>query len=144
MDIIDISEAKVAGSNWYVSILGVPSVPDFAKSAIETYVAKVGGTDTDDWGWKYKDDVEKPVSYHVAYDKAPGVEAGYAGYALGPACAGSGERYPGLQEHHQRGDSGTGGNRPEAGPRKSRGPRRRAAGPEVPSEAGADLGEQVH
>ncbi len=79
----DISEAKVAGSNWYVSILGVPSVPDFAKSAIETYVAKVGGTDTDDWGWEYKDDVEKPVSYHVDYDKAPGVEAGYADYVVG-------------------------------------------------------------
>lgn len=78
-----ITEAKIFGSNWYVSILGVPSAPDFAKSTIETYVDKTGGVDLDDWGYTYKDDVEKPVSYKVAYDKASGVEAGYADYVVG-------------------------------------------------------------
>ena len=79
-----VTEAKVFGSNWYVSILGVPGAPDFAKSAIETYVAKKGGVDKDDWGFTYKDDVEKPVSYKVAYnDETYGIEAGYADFVAG-------------------------------------------------------------
>lgn len=45
-----ISEAKVFGSNWYVSILCVPSAPDFAKSAIDTETDKKAG-DLDDWGF---------------------------------------------------------------------------------------------
>ena len=87
--IAKVTEAKIFGSNWYVSILGVPNAPDFAKSAIETYVDKTGGVDKDDWGFIYKDNVEKPVSYKVDYDKAPGVEAGYADYVVGVGLKGT-------------------------------------------------------
>ena len=81
--IAKVTEAKVNGSNWYVSILGVPSVPDFAKSAIDTYKDKKADVDFDEWGFKYKDDVKKPDTYKVDYDKAPGVEVGYADYVVG-------------------------------------------------------------
>ena len=46
-----ITEAKVNGANWYVSILGVPGAPDFAKSAIDTTIDKKAG-EKDDWGFK--------------------------------------------------------------------------------------------
>ena len=77
-----ISEAKIFGSNWYVSILGVPGAPDFAKSAIDTEEDKAAGS-LDDWGFAIKDATSKAVSYKVAYDKAPGVEAGYADFVAG-------------------------------------------------------------
>ena len=80
--IAKVKEAKIFGSNWYVSILGVPSGPDFAKSAIETVTDKAKGS-ADDWGFTRDEDTKKPVSYAVAYDKAPGVEAGYADYVVG-------------------------------------------------------------
>ena len=42
-----IDEAKVAGENWYVSLLGVPGGPDFAESAIDTWTVE---DDTNDYG----------------------------------------------------------------------------------------------
>ncbi|MDD7255600.1 hypothetical protein, partial [Bullifex porci] len=83
-----ISEAKIFGSNWYVSILGVPGAPDFAKSAIDTETDKAAGS-LDDWGFPIKDKTTKAVSYKVAYDKAPGVEAGYADYVVGVGLKGT-------------------------------------------------------
>ena len=77
-----VTEAKIFGSNWYVSILGVPNGPDFAKSAIDTVTDKAKDT-LDDWGFTRNEDTKKPVSYAVAYDKAPGIEAGYADYVVG-------------------------------------------------------------
>ena len=44
---VAIDEAKVGGENWYVSILGMPDGPDYAKSAIDTYDVK---KKTDDYG----------------------------------------------------------------------------------------------
>ena len=80
--IAKVKEAKIFGSNWYVSILGVPSGPDFAKSAIETETDKAKGS-LDDWGFTRDEDTKKPVSYAVTFDKTHGVEAGYADYVVG-------------------------------------------------------------
>ena len=77
--IVDITEAKVAGENWYVSLLGVPSQPDFAKSAIDTNTVK---KDVNDYG-VYKAKYSAAYTYKPGYEKAPGVEVGIAGYKLG-------------------------------------------------------------
>ena len=50
-----ISEAKIFGSNWYVSILGFTNAPDFAKSAIDIETDKKSG-DLDDWGFVIDED----------------------------------------------------------------------------------------
>ena len=73
-----IDSAKVAGKDWYVSILGVPSVNDFAKSAIDTW--DVEGNKI--YGLPNEDSTSK-ASYKVSYAEAPGIEAGYAGYVMG-------------------------------------------------------------
>ncbi len=72
-----IDSAKVAGKDWYVSILGVPSVNDFAKSAIDTW-----DKGNSIYGLPDEDSTSK-ASYKVSYAKAPGIEAGYAGYVMG-------------------------------------------------------------
>ena len=77
--IADITEAKVAGENWYVSILGVPGGPDYAKSAIDTYDAK--GI-LDKWGFE-KSDYTEAYTYSAAYQKATGVEVGLYDYKIG-------------------------------------------------------------
>ena len=74
-----IDTAKIAGENWYVSLLGVPSVPDYAKSAIDTYTVK---NKLDDYGVRKADATEK-VTYKTAYAKAPGLEFGISGYKFG-------------------------------------------------------------
>ncbi len=74
-----IDEAKVAGANWYVSLLGVPSVNDFAKSAIDTWTVE---DELDDYGIK-KADYDKNATYKVGYEKAPGVEVGVYDYVIG-------------------------------------------------------------
>ena len=71
-----LDEAKVAGADWYVSIKGVTSVNDFAKSAIDKKTVK---NDTDDFGFTL-DDYKEALTYKVAYTKLPGFEAGYKGY----------------------------------------------------------------
>ena len=73
-----IDSAKVAGKDWYVSILGVPSVNDFAKSAIDTWDVE----DNKIYGLPDEDSTSK-ATYKVNYAKAPGIEAGYAGYVMG-------------------------------------------------------------
>lgn len=77
-----ISEAKIFGSNQYVSILGVPSTPDFAKTAIDTETDKKAG-DLDDWNFAIDEDTSKAACYKADYDKASGVEAGYANFVAG-------------------------------------------------------------
>ena len=73
-----ISEAKIAGKDWYVSILGVPSGLDFAKSPIDTW--KVDAKDK--YGVKQPKE-EKKASFSIPYAKAPGVEVGLLGYTFG-------------------------------------------------------------
>ena len=77
--IADITEAKIGGENWYVSILGVPDAPNFAESAIDTYTVE-GAYD------KYglaRDDYDKAYNYGVAFEKADGVEVGVYDYVFG-------------------------------------------------------------
>lgn len=75
-----IDEAKVAGANWYVSLLGVASVNDFAKSAIDTWT--VENEIDSDYGFR-KADYDKNATYKVGYQKAPGVEVGVYDYVIG-------------------------------------------------------------
>ena len=74
-----IDEAKIAGANWYVSLLGVPGAPDFATSAVDTYdkAVKKYGIVTD------SDGDTGNASWSVPYVKAPGVEVGIADYVIG-------------------------------------------------------------
>ena len=78
--IADITEAKIGGANWYVSLLGLAGVNDFAKSAIDTWTAK--NDIDDDWGF-IKADYDKNATYKVAYNKAPGVEVGIYDFVVG-------------------------------------------------------------
>ncbi len=77
--VAEITTAKIAGADWYVSLLGVPGGPDFAKSAIDTYTIE---KQYDKLGLVKKDQT-KNATYSVAYKKAPGVEVGFAGYKVG-------------------------------------------------------------
>ncbi|MDY4609721.1 MAG: hypothetical protein SPD11_03775 [Sphaerochaetaceae bacterium] len=79
-----IESAKIMGKDWYVGILSVPSVPDFAKSAVDTYTIE---KQHDKLGWEKKDQ-DKNATYSVAYKKAPGVEVGVAGYKFGVGLLG--------------------------------------------------------
>ena len=82
--IADITEAKVGGENWYVSILGVPDAPNFAESAIDTYTVE-GAYD------KYglaRDDYDKAYNYGVAFEKANGVEVNVYDYVFGLGLVG--------------------------------------------------------
>ncbi len=74
-----IDEAKVAGNNWYVSLLGVPGVNDFAKSAIDSWTVE---NELDDYGIP-KADYDKYATYKIGYEKAPGVEVGVYDYVAG-------------------------------------------------------------
>ncbi|NLZ69514.1 MAG: hypothetical protein GX903_11020, partial [Spirochaetales bacterium] len=76
--IAKITEAKVGGENWYVSILGTVNRLDLAKSAIDTWEVK---NEIDDYG-RLKADYDKNASYAIPNTKAPGVEVNYAGYSL--------------------------------------------------------------
>ena len=76
-----LKEAKINGSNWYVSIKGLmSSYPDFAKSAVDSYKDF-----NNDWDWDYVagDKVDTAASYKPGYAKAPGVEIGYADFVAG-------------------------------------------------------------
>ena len=74
-----IDEAKVAGENWYLSLLGVPSVNDFAKSALDSWTVE---DELDDYGIP-KADYTDYATYKVGYQKAPGVEVGLFDYVVG-------------------------------------------------------------
>ena len=77
--IADITEAKVAGENWYVSILGLSDAPNYASSAIDTYTVE----DTYDKYGLPKADYDKAYSYGVGFEKAPGVEVSVYDYKVG-------------------------------------------------------------
>jgi len=74
-----VDEAKVAGSNWYISILGTASKIDFAKSTIDSWTVE---NEKDDYGM-IKSDYDKFATYAASYEKAPGVEVGFADYVFG-------------------------------------------------------------
>ena len=76
---VAIDEAKVGGENWYVSILGMPDGPDYAKSAIDTYDVK---KKTDDYGFT-KADYTGNYSFSVPYADTNGIELGLFGYKFG-------------------------------------------------------------
>ena len=77
--IADITEAKIGGANWYVSLLGLADVNDFAKSAIDTWTVE---DEANDYG-AFKADYDKNATYKVAYNKAPGVEVGIYDFVVG-------------------------------------------------------------
>ena len=82
--IADITEAKVAGENWSVSILGLSDAPNFAESAIDTYTVK----NTYDKYGLAKADYDKAYNYGVAFEKAPGVEVSVFDYVFGVGLLG--------------------------------------------------------
>ncbi len=82
--IADITEAKVAGENWYVSILGLSDAPNFAESAIDTYTVEKG---RDKYGMP-REDFDKAYNYGVGFEKAPGVEVGVFDYVFGVGLVG--------------------------------------------------------
>ena len=82
--IADITEAKVAGENWYVSILGLSDAPNFAESAIDTYTVEDG---YDKYGMQ-REDFDKAYNYGVGFEKAPGVEVGVFDYVFGVGLLG--------------------------------------------------------
>ena len=81
--VLKIETAKIVGDGWFVDILGVKSAYDYAKAAVATaYQDKdknafdLQKRDSKDLTkWK-----KSASSYKVAYDKAPGVAFGYAGF----------------------------------------------------------------
>ena len=77
-----IDEAKIAGQNWYVSLLGASDAPDYAKSAIDTYDKAVKKYDvvTD------KDGATGNASLAIGWqkvEKGKGVEVGIYDYVIG-------------------------------------------------------------
>ena len=76
---VAIDEAKVGGENWYVSILGMPDGPDYAKSAIDTYDVK---EKKDDYSFT-KADYTGNYSFSVPYADTNGIEVGLFGYKFG-------------------------------------------------------------
>ena len=82
--IADITEAKVAGENWYVSILGVPDAPNFAESAIDTYTVEDGW---DKYGMS-RADYDKAYNYGIPFEKATGVEVSVFDYVFGLGLVG--------------------------------------------------------
>ena len=77
--IIKFDEAKIGAENWYVSILGMPDGPDYAKSVIDTYDVK---GKTDDYGFT-KADYTENYTMKVPYAKTNGIEVGLFGYKFG-------------------------------------------------------------
>ena len=77
--IADVTEAKVGGENWYVSLLGIADAPNYAESAIDTYTVEDG---YDKYGMA-RDDFDKAYNYGVGFEKAPGVEVSVYDYKVG-------------------------------------------------------------
>ena len=76
---VDLAEAKVGGENWYVSVLGMPDGPDYAKSAIDTYDVK---GKYDDYGF-VKEDYTENYTFKPTYADTNGIELGLFGYKFG-------------------------------------------------------------
>ena len=82
-----IDEAKIAGANWYVSLLGASDAPDYAKSAINTWDKAVKKYDivTD------SDGATGNASLAIGWqdvEKGNGVEVGIYDYVIGGAFKG--------------------------------------------------------
>ena len=82
-----IDEAKIAGANWYVSLLGASDAPDYAKSAIDTWDKAVEKYDivTD------SDGATGNASFAIGWqdvEKGNGVEVGIYDYVIGGAFKG--------------------------------------------------------
>ena len=82
-----IDEAKIAGANWYVSLLGASDAPDYAKSAIDTWDKAVKKYDivTD------SDGATGNASLAIGWqdvEKGNGVEVGIYDYVTGGAFKG--------------------------------------------------------
>ena len=75
-----VSEAKIAGENWSISILGMPGNPDYAKSAIDGDWAAskdaFGRVIPGAYYWK-------PLTYKTPYAKTNGVTVDVFGYKAG-------------------------------------------------------------
>ena len=74
-----VTEAKVGGENWSVSILSMPDAPDYAKSGVDFYPE--GKKDA--WGREQPGVNWKPVTYKAPYAKTNGVTVDVAGYKVG-------------------------------------------------------------
>lgn len=73
--VMSISKARIAGSNWYVDILGAKSGYNYASAA----VLQVRSKSQYSFG-AFRRYVWQAASYSAAYSKAPGVTVGYDGY----------------------------------------------------------------
>ena len=74
----DITEAKVAGANWEVSILGLDDAPNYAKG-FQTYTVEKG---IDKWGFE-REDFDENYNNSVPFEKATGVQATVYGFKAG-------------------------------------------------------------
>ena len=90
--IADITEAKIGSANWYVSLLGLAGVNDFAKSAIDTWTVE---NEKNDYG-AFKADYDKNATYKVGYVKAPGVEVGIYDFVVGLGFRANADKEPDL------------------------------------------------
>ena len=76
--IADVTEAKVAGYNWEVSILGLADAPNYAKG-FQTYTVEKG---LDKWGLE-RADFNENYNTSLPFEKATGVQATVFGYKAG-------------------------------------------------------------
>ena len=76
--IADITEAKIAGQNWEVSILGLDDAPNYAKG-FQTYTVEDG---IDKWGLS-RADFDENYNTSLPFEKATGVQATVYGFKVG-------------------------------------------------------------
>ena len=76
--IADITEAKIAGQNWEVSILGLDDAPNYAKG-FQTYTVEDG---IDKWGLS-RADFDENYNTSLPFEKATGVQATVFGFKAG-------------------------------------------------------------
>ena len=76
--IADITEAKIAGQNWEVSILGLDDAPNYAKG-FQTYTVEDG---IDKWGLS-RADFDENYNTSLPFEKATGVQATIFGFKAG-------------------------------------------------------------
>ena len=74
----DVTEAKVAGENWEVSILGLDDAPNYAKG-FQTYTVEDG---VDKWGFE-RADFDENYNTSLPFEKATGVQATVFGFKAG-------------------------------------------------------------
>ena len=74
----DVTEAKVAGENWEVSILGLDDAPNYAKG-FQTYTVEDG---VDKWGFE-RADFDENYNTSLPFEKATGIQATVFGFKAG-------------------------------------------------------------